>query len=50
MENNNKIIFAPEEKSLDEWVNETLAPIANMIYFISSSINRFMDSLGIDRG
>jgi len=37
------------EMSLDEWVDQTLAPIADTIYFISSTISRFMDSLELDR-
>jgi len=39
-----------EEMSLDEWVDQTLAPTADTIYFIVSSISRFMDSLQLDRG
>lgn len=39
-----------DEMSLDEWVDKTLAPTADTIYFIVSSISRFMNDLKIDRG
>jgi len=38
-----------EEMSLDEWVDQTLAPTADTIYFIISTITCFMDSLLLDR-
>jgi len=37
-----------EEMSLDEWVDITLAPIADTIYFISSTIREVMDSFELD--
>jgi len=49
MINDNRFII-DEEMSLDEWIDQTLAPTADTIYFIVSSIRRFMDSLDIDRG
>ena len=49
MINDNRFII-DEEMSLDEWVDQTLAPTTDTIYFIVSSIRRFMDSLDIDRG
>ena len=39
-----------EEMSLDEWVDQTLSPTCDIIYFIISSITHFMDSLELDRG
>jgi len=48
MINDNRFII-DEEMSLDEWVDQTLAPTADTIYFIMSSITRFMDSLELDR-
>jgi len=47
---NDNRFMKDEEMSLDEWVDKTLAPTADMIYFIISSISRFMNSLEIDRG
>lgn len=45
----NKIdLVMDEEMSLDEWVDKTLAPTVDTIYFIISSITDFMDSLKID--
>ena len=38
-----------EEMSLDDWIDQTLAPTADTIYFVVSSISRFMDSLQLDR-
>ncbi len=49
MINDNRFII-DEEMSLDEWIDQTLAPTTDTIYFIVSSIRRFMDSLDIDRG
>jgi len=46
--NDNRFMI-DEEMSLDDWVDQTLAPTADTIYFIISSINRFMDSLELDR-
>jgi len=48
MINDNRFLI-DQEMSLDEWVDQTLAPIADTIYFIVSSISRFMDSLQLDR-
>jgi len=39
-----------QEMSLDEWVDYTLAPTGDTIYYIISRISRFMDSLYIDIG
>ena len=47
---NDNRFMKDEEMSLDEWVDKTLAPTADTIYFIISSISRFMDSLELDRG
>lgn len=49
MGNNKPGLVMDEEMSLDDWVNKTLAPTTNTIYFIISSISRFMDSLNLDR-
>jgi len=49
MANNKTGFIINEEMSLDEWVDQTLAPTADTIYFIVSSISRFMDSLQLDR-
>ena len=38
-----------EEMSLDEWVDQHLAPIYDNVYFISSTISRVMDSFELDR-
>ena len=48
MINDNRFLI-DQEMSLDDWVDQTLAPIADTIYFIISSISRFMDSLQLDR-
>ncbi len=48
MINDNRFLI-DEEMSLDDWVDKTLAPTADTIYFIISSISRFMDSLKLDR-
>ena len=48
MINDNRFLI-DQEMSLDEWVDQTLAPTADTIYFIISSISRFMDSLQLDR-
>ena len=48
MINDNRFII-DEEMSLDEWIDQTLAPTTDTIYFIMSSITRFMDSLELDR-
>lgn len=50
MERNKTGLVMDDEMSLDEWVDKTLAPTNDTIYFIISSISRFMDSLKIDRG
>jgi len=50
MVNDYKHFLMNEEMSLDEWVDKTLSPTADTIYFINSSISRFMDSLKLDRG
>jgi len=47
---NDNRFMKDEEMSLDEWVDKTLAPTADTIYFIISSMSRFMDSLELDRG
>uniref|UniRef100_A0A6M3M196 Uncharacterized protein n=1 Tax=viral metagenome TaxID=1070528 RepID=A0A6M3M196_9ZZZZ len=49
MEENKTGLLMDEQLSLDEWVDKTLSPIGDMIYFITSSISRFMDSLKLDR-
>jgi len=49
MINDNRFII-DEEMSLDEWVDKTLAPTCDIIYFIVSSITHFMNLLEIDRG
>ena len=46
---NDNRFMKDEEMSLDDWVDQTLAPTADTIYFIVSSISRFMDSLELDR-
>jgi len=38
-----------EQMSLDEWVDKTLSPIYDTVYFISSTISLIMDSLELDR-
>jgi len=48
MINDNRFVI-DEEMSLDKWVEQTLAPTADTIYFIILTIIRFMDSLQIDR-
>ncbi len=48
MINDNRFLI-DQEMSLDDWVDQTLAPTADTIYFIISSISRFMDSLQLDR-
>jgi len=48
MINDNRFL-KDEEMSLDEWVDKTLSPTADTIYFIVSRISRFMDSLELDR-
>jgi len=48
MERNKQPLVMDDEMSLDEWIDKTLAPTADTIYFIISSISRFMDSLKID--
>jgi len=50
MVQSNMDFMTSSEMSLDEWVDVTLAPVADMIYFISSTISRLMDSLKLDRG
>jgi len=49
MINDNRFMI-DEEMSLDDWIDKTLAPTADTIYFIVSSISRFMNSLDIDKG
>ncbi len=49
MINDNRFLI-DQEMSLDEWVDHTLAPTADTIYFIISRISRFMNSLELDRG
>ena len=34
-----------EEKSLDQWVNDTLAPINDSIYFIMTEINSILNEV-----
>jgi len=36
------------EMSLDEWVDQTLAPIVDTVYFISSAIRQVIDSFELD--
>jgi len=48
MINDNRFLI-DQEMSLDDWVDQTQAPTADTIYFIISSISRFMDSLQLDR-
>lgn len=49
MEQNNPSFMKQSEMSLDEWVDQTIAPIYDMVYFISSTINQVMDSFKLDR-
>jgi len=49
MANNKTGLIIDEEMSLDKWVEQTLAPTTDTIYFIILTIIRFMDSLQIDR-
>jgi len=49
MERINPEFMKHEEMSLDEWVDQHLAPIYDTVYFISSTINRVMDSFDLDR-
>jgi len=41
--------MSKEEMSLDDWVNNVLAPTYDMVYFISSTIRQVMDSINLDR-
>jgi len=37
------------EMSLDEWIDQTLAPVYDTVYFISSAIRQVIDSFELDR-
>ena len=50
MPKNNKWQMPAEEKSLDQWVADTMAPINDTIYSIVSQISIFIDSLKQDLG
>jgi len=50
MEKNNPEFMKQSEMSLDEWVDITLAPSYDTVYFISSEIRQVMDSFELDRG
>ena len=43
MEENNRLLFNGESKSLDRWIDDTCAPVNEMIYLIMFELNRVLE-------